>query len=118
MFNLISILGWICFAGGLIYYFVQSGDTAHIQDTVLQTQTILIAAAGLIIAGYILRFLSRKVWKRAYNRCKKCGKKIDKGEMYCFDHRRESIWQAQEKYRLEGSGKFNRTQKRSDRPQQ
>jgi len=112
MFNLISILGWMCFAVGLIYYFVKSGDVTRIQETVVQSQTILIVAAALIIGGYILNFLSRKVSLGGQNRCKRCGKKIDRAEMYCFDHRRDSIWQAQEKHRLEGTGKFNRTQKR------
>ena len=113
MSNLISIAGWICFAAGLIYYFVNSGDAGQIEETVLQTQTILIVAAGLIIGGYTLKFIGKRIGLGDHSRCKKCGKKIDKAEMFCFDHRRESIWQAQEKHRLEGSGKFNRTQKRS-----
>jgi len=111
MFNLISVAGWVCLAGGLIYYFINSSDQSRIQETVLRSQTIIIAGAALVILGYVLGFLGRKVG--GTNRCKKCGKKIDKTEMYCFDHRRESIWQAQEKHRLEGSGKFNRNKKSS-----
>src|ERR1051325_2163614 len=107
MFNLISILGWACLAGGLIFYFLNSGDPDHIRDVVLQSQTIILAGGALVITGYILKFFGKKVGQS--NRCKKCGKKIDKTEMYCFDHRREAIWQAQEKHRLEGTGKFNRT---------
>jgi hypothetical protein len=113
MYNLISVLGWICFAAGLVYYFVNSGDAGRIQETVLQSQTIIITGSALVILGYVLRFISKKVGLGATSRCKKCGKKIDKAEMFCFDHRREAIWEAQEKHRLEGTGKFNRTQKRS-----
>jgi len=113
MLNLISVLGWICFAGGLIYYFVESGNGSRIEDTVVRSQTILLVGAALIIAGYVLDFLGKKVGMGNRSSCRKCGKKIDKAEMYCFDHRREVIWQAQEKHRLVGSGKFNRTQKRT-----
>ena len=110
MFNLISTIGWLGFAAGFIYYFANSDDTGHIQDVVVQTQTILIVAASFIVVGYIWKFVSKKV---DHSKCKRCGKNIDKGEMFCFDHRRESIWKAQEDHRLEGSGKFNRTQKRT-----
>jgi hypothetical protein len=110
MFNLISTIGWLGFAAGLIYYFVNSDDPTRIQDVVVQTQTILIVAACFVVVGYVVKFVSKKV---DHSKCQKCGKKIDKGEMFCFDHRRESIWKAQEDHRLEGSGKFNRTQKRT-----
>jgi hypothetical protein len=109
MFNLISLLGWICLAGGLIYYFLNIDDPNRIATTVLRSQTAIVVGAALIILGYILNFVGKKVGVR--NRCKTCGKKIDKTEMYCFDHRREAIWKAQEKHRLEGSGKFNRIKK-------
>ena len=109
MINLISTIGWLGFAAGLIYYFININDP-HIEDIVVQTKTILIASAGLVIVGYIIKVIGKKV---DHSKCKRCGKKIDKGEMFCFDHRRESIWKAQEDHRLEGSGKFNRTQKRT-----
>jgi len=112
MFNLISVLGWISLAGGLIYYSLHSNDKENIENIVVQTQTIIIAAVALIVSGYVIKIFNRKIGPGSHNRCRKCGKKIDKTEMFCFDHRREAIWQAQEKYRLEGTGKFNRTDKK------
>jgi hypothetical protein len=114
--SILTSLGWVGFAAGLIYYFIRDryGDPALIQNYVLQTQAILITAAGLVIVGYIFRYMGRKTGIGQHlGRCQKCGKRIDPGESYCFDHRRDAIWQAQDKHRLEGSGKFNRSQKRA-----
>jgi hypothetical protein len=118
MFNALSSLGWLCFAAGLVYYFSssRSEDVKVIQQRVDETQTILLVAAGLIIAGYVIEFVRRKV-KVAHHRCKVCGKKIDSAEIYCFDHRRDAIWEAREKYRLEGTDKFTRSQKGAGRAQ-
>ena len=116
MNNILSTIGWLSFAAGLAYYFIRDdqGDPALLEKYVWHTQIILIVSACLIVAGYILRFMEKKTgFGHHTNRCQKCGKKIDKGESYCFDHRREAIWKAQEKHRLEGSGKFNRNQKRA-----
>jgi len=116
MNNILSSLGWLGFATGLVYYFLQDGkgDAVLIEKYVWQTQWILIVSAGLIVLGYVLSYMGKKTGLgQRTNHCKKCGKKIDKGEMFCFDHRRDSIWQAQDKHRLEGSGKFNRSQKRA-----
>ena len=115
MHSVLSSLGWFGFAAGLIYYFIRDryGDPGLIQEYVFQTQIILITSAALIVITYVLRFMSRKTGIGQQSaRCLKCQKRIDKGEMYCFDHRREAIWHAQEKHRLDGSGKFNRSQKR------
>ena len=115
MHNILSSLGWLGFAAGLIYYFIrdQYGDAALIEKYVWQTQVILIVSAALVVGGVILRFMSKKTGLGQQNaRCPRCGKRIHKGEMYCFDHRRDSIWEARDKHRLEGSGKFNRPQKR------
>jgi hypothetical protein len=115
MQNVLSSLGWFGFAAGLVYYFIRDryGDAALIEEYVWHTQIILIVSAGLIVSGTVYRFMQKKTGiGQQMNRCRRCGKKIGKDEMYCFDHRRDAIWQAQEKHRLEGSGKFNRSQKR------
>lgn len=116
MHSILSSLGWFGFAAGMIYYVIRDryGDAALIGEYVWQTQVMLVISAGLIIGGATLGYMQRKTGiGQASGRCKKCNKKIHKGEMFCFDHRREAIWQAQDKHRLEGSGKFNRPQKRA-----
>ena len=115
MYGVLSSLGWLGFAAGLIYYFYRDsyGDPNRIQEYVFQTQIILVVSAALIITSYVLGYMSKKTGIGQHaGRCLKCQKRIDKSESYCFDHRREAIWQAQEKHRLDGSGKFNRSQKR------
>jgi hypothetical protein len=116
MYSILSSLGWFGFAAGLIYYFIRDryGDPSLVQHYVWQTQWILLVSGSLIVIAYVSRFMSKKTGIGTQTgRCAKCRKRIDRGETYCFDHRREAIWQAQEKHRLDGSGKFNRSQKRT-----
>jgi hypothetical protein len=43
-----------------------------------------------------LRFLGH-ILGLGSGRCRKCGKRIERQEMYCFNHRLESIRQAQDR---------------------
>lgn len=99
MTNIITTIGWFGFLASAIYFIVydrMSGSTGS--DYIFRSRDMLIASAALVLLGYFLKYLGGAL-KMGKGRCKKCGKKIDKGEMYCFDHRREAIWQAQERAR-------------------
>lgn len=100
MINIITSIGWFGFLASAVYFIVydRMSDTAGV-DYITNTRNFLIASAALVILGYVLKFTSTSL-KLGSGRCRKCGKKIDKGEMFCFDHRREAIWQAKEKERF------------------
>lgn len=98
MTNIITTIGWFGFLLGLAYFVVYdhwisgSPDADYVTNTV----RIWIASGALVLFGYALKFLAGVVGVGS-GKCKKCGKRIDKGEMFCFDHRREQIWEAREK---------------------
>lgn len=99
----VRTLGWIGFALAIGYFMIsdnlsgEHGDRAYVHTT----QQILMASCGLVLGGYLLKFASG-IAGAGTARCKKCGKRISKSEMFCFDHRRESIWEAQERTRYAG----------------
>ena len=99
MTNIITSLGWFGFLLAAVYFIVydrMSGSTNV--DYINNARNILIGSAGMVLLGYILKYLGTLVGVGS-GRCKKCKKRIDKSEMFCFDHRREAIWQAQERAR-------------------
>jgi hypothetical protein len=106
MSSFISGVGWLGLVTGVVYYILNDSREAPSDITYVQTTTqILLGSAIFIAAGYVLKFLSRKSGIGS-GRCKECRKRIDKREMYCFDHRRQMIWEAQERNRTDGTGKY------------
>ena len=103
MTNIITTIGWFGFVVSAAYFLVydrMSGSTNP--DYIFRSRDMLIASAGLVLLGYILKYLGSAL-KMGTGKCKRCGKRIDKSEMYCFDHRRDAIWEAQEKARSQKS---------------
>jgi hypothetical protein len=102
MSSLLISLGWFIFAVALVYWLVtdKSTDPAVSLQYIARTKQILMVSVGVLLAGYSLKYLGHLAGI-GRDRCKKCGKRIDKGEMFCFDHRRDSIWQAQERHRVD-----------------
>lgn len=99
MGNIITTIGWFGFVASAVYFIVydrMSGSTNS--DYIFKSRDMLIGSAGLVLLGYLVKYLGGAL-KLGTGKCKKCGKRIDKGEMFCFDHRRESIWEAQERGR-------------------
>lgn len=95
MFSKIVVyLGYLGIFGAIVYWLVRGGTDADI-NVVNTTKQILLGACAVLAGGYILQYLG-KIFGVGKGRCQKCGKRVDKGEMFCFDHRREAIWRAQE----------------------
>lgn len=100
--QIIRTLGWIGFAVAIGYFILS--DKASVEDElnppyIQHTRQIFMVSAGLIVAGYVLKFVSG-IAGVGKSRCRKCGKRIPKSEMYCFDHRKETIWEAKERTRF------------------
>ncbi len=97
MFSKILITsGVIGMALALLYFVVADKSTGNNQQVVDNTKMIFFGSAALIPTGYVLRFLGR-ILGVGSGRCRKCGKRIERQEMFCFDHRLESIRQAQDR---------------------
>jgi hypothetical protein len=97
MFTKILIsAGVIGMALALLYFVFADKSSGNEIQVVDNTKMIFFGSAALIPAGYILRFLG-SILGLGQSRCKKCGKRIEKQEMFCFDHRLEAIRQAQDR---------------------
>ncbi len=99
MSSVVISLGWLGFAAGLVYYIVQDRSGTPDFRYIDITQRILIVSVALILCGYLLKYLSRKL-RLSQGKCRVCGKRVSKQEMYCFDHRLETIRKAQEHARI------------------
>ncbi len=97
MFTKILITtGVIGMALALIYFVFADKSAGNEQQVVDYTKMFFFGSAALIPAAYVLRFLGH-ILGVGSGRCRKCGKRIERQEMYCFDHRLESIRQAQDR---------------------
>lgn len=101
--QILRTLGWTGFAVAIGYFIVadkiagEEGNPIYIH----YTQQIFMASAALIIGGYVLKYLSG-VAGVGTSRCRKCGKRVAKSEMFCYDHKKESIEEARERSRFAG----------------
>src|SRR5437667_5228130 len=99
MTNIITTIGWFGFIVAFAYFLVYDRMSGTISiDHVQNTRDILFASGTLVLGGYLLKYLA-SLFGVGKGKCKTCGKRIDKGEMYCFDHRIEAIRRAQERGR-------------------
>jgi predicted nucleic acid-binding Zn ribbon protein len=97
MFTKILITaGIIGMAVALLYFMATTKTDENRQEVVNQTKMIFFGSAALIPSAYVLRFLG-SILGLGSGRCRKCGKRIERQEMYCFNHRLESIRQAQDR---------------------
>lgn len=83
-------------AVALLYFMAADKSAGNNQQVVDYTKMIFFGSAALIPAAYVLRFLG-SILGVGSGRCKKCGKRIERQEMFCFDHRLETIRQAQDR---------------------
>ena len=97
MFTKILITaGILGMALALAYFMVADKSGSNNLKVVDQTKLIFFGSAALIPAAYVLRFLGSILGVNS-GRCRKCGKRIERQEMFCFDHRLESIRQAHDR---------------------
>jgi hypothetical protein len=100
MFTKILItLGIIGMAGALIYFMVADKTEGQEVQVVENTKLAFMISAALVPTGYILRFLG-KLFGVGSSRCRKCGKRIEKQEMFCFDHSLQLVQDAKERTRF------------------
>jgi hypothetical protein len=94
--KLLITAGVIGMALALVYFMVADKSGSNNLRVVDQTKLIFFGSGAVIAAAYLLRFLGN-ILGLGSGRCKKCGKRVERQEMFCFDHRLESIRQAQDR---------------------
>jgi hypothetical protein len=100
LINLIITLGWCGVLAAIAYFIWQDHQgVAMAAEHMKRTRQILMLSAGLVAGGYILKYLGR--WtSAALSRCKKCGKRIPKTEMFCYDHSVDLVMKAKDRDRF------------------
>jgi hypothetical protein len=86
--KLIGLAGLVFSAGYFLYFDqIKRGESLNY---IIQTRDYLLISAGLFLVGYIVSRLETKL-PFSYGRCKRCGRRIKKSEMYCFDHLKKAV---------------------------
>lgn len=100
--QIIRTLGWIGFAVAAGYFILADRLEADQANSIIHTtRQIFYVSGALVIGGYVLKFLEHASGVGT-SKCQKCGKRIAKNDMFCFDHKKESIWEAKERSRFSG----------------
>jgi hypothetical protein len=91
MGRLLTILGLIglLFSIGYFLYFdrTKSGEDF---DYINQTRNHFIISAILIAGGYVVGSIEKRLGARSA-KCKTCGRRIPRNEIYCFDHLKDAV---------------------------
>lgn len=97
--NWIVVFGWFGIAVAAMYWVwnTQAAGLAS-PDYLRNTRDIAIVSGALIVGGWLMRKLSTSLGI-GQGRCKKCGKIIPAGEVYCYNHSLRQIWDAQDQMR-------------------
>jgi hypothetical protein len=82
-------LAGLVFSAGYFLYFDQFKPGGSF-DYITRTRDFLLISAGLVVAGYIVQRLETKL-PFSYGKCKRCGRRIKKNEMYCYDHLKKAV---------------------------
>ncbi len=86
--KLMGLAGLLCSIGYFLYFDYSSAGTDF--DYITQTRNFFLISAVLILLGYIASFVENKL-KIGSGKCKRCGRRTYKKEMYCFDHLKEAV---------------------------
>lgn len=104
MSQVLQTLSWFGLAFALVYFVICDGMADAPANYVRNSRDIMFGSMILLVGGYLMKRLS-PVLGVGQGRCKICRKRIEKQEMYCFDHRLQSIREAQDRTRMIGGRK-------------
>jgi hypothetical protein len=91
MGRLLTIVGLVAmvFSAAYFVYFDQTGVGEGF-DYITKSRSYFLISLGLVVVGYIVRIIENRV---AFGRgkCKRCGRRVEKNELYCFDHLKHAV---------------------------
>lgn len=100
MFSLfLKTVGCLGILAAIVFFVIQDRGGDMAMKDVHQTRMILLWSAGILASGYVVNILGRIVGV-GKGRCKKCGKRILKTEMFCFDHSVDLVMKSKERERF------------------
>ena len=93
---LLQTLGCMGLVFAIAYFVIYDRMEGTTVDYVRNTRDFALVSATMLVGGFLMKRLA-PVFGFGQGRCKVCSKRIEKQEMYCFDHRLQSIRDAQDR---------------------
>ena len=102
MITLLRTLGVLAIAGGLLWMVIaelvlhgSSGGAVRV---------MLLAGVVFLAASLIFSIMGRVSAKVASGRCRRCGRPVQTGHVYCSDHFKEAVNEYRDHQRRKGDG--------------
>ena len=94
MGRLVTIIGLVglVFSAAYFVYFDQT-NAGEGFDYIAHTRTYFLISAVVVVIGYVIRIVENKRGVGS-GKCRRCGRRVLKNEMYCFDHLKDAVHNA------------------------
>jgi hypothetical protein len=86
--TIVGLIGMILSAIYFVYFDQTKAGEGF--DYISHTRTYFMISLGLVIVGYVVRIVENKLGVGA-GKCRRCGRRVEKNEMYCFDHLKHAV---------------------------
>ena len=100
MVTLLRTLGFLAIAGGLLWMVV--GELVLHRSSGGVVRFLLLAGVVILAASLALSIMGRVTAKVASGRCRRCGKPVQTGHVYCSDHFKEAVNEYRDHQRRKG----------------
>jgi len=100
--TLLRTLGVLAIAGGLLWMVI--GELVLHRSSGGPVRFMLLAGVIILAASLVLSIMGRVSAKVASGRCRRCGKPVQTGRVYCSDHFKETVNEYRDHHRRKGDG--------------
>jgi hypothetical protein len=100
--TLFRTLGILAIAGGLLWMVV--AELVLHQSSGAHVRLVLLAGVVSLAGSLIFSILGRVSAKVASGRCRRCGKPVQPGHVYCSDHFKDAVNEYRDHQRQKGDG--------------
>jgi hypothetical protein len=100
--TLLRTLGFLAIAGGLLWMVV--AELVLHQGHGAQVRLLLVGGVLFLGASLVLSMMGRVSAKVGGRKCRRCGKPVQHGHIYCSDHLKEAVNEFRDHQRQKGDG--------------
>ena len=101
MVTLCRTLGILCIVGGLLWMVIAE---LVLHEDGGWVKPILLAGVVFLAVSLALTIMGRVSAKVSSRRCRRCGKPVQPGHIYCSDHLKEAVNEFRDHQRQKGDG--------------
>lgn len=102
MVALFRTLGFLAIAGGLLWMVV--AELVLHEGRGSQVRLLLVGGVLFLAASLVLSMMGHVSAKVASRKCRRCGKPVQHGHIYCSDHLKEAVNEFRDHQRQKGDG--------------